>query len=61
MTIRKATIEDAGRIADLFGQLGYAARPERVQQGLRTLDDSASGQTFVAEAAACWPAWRSCT
>jgi GNAT superfamily N-acetyltransferase len=50
MTIRKATIEDVGRIADLFGQLGYAAQPERVEQGLRALNDPASGQAFVAEA-----------
>jgi GNAT superfamily N-acetyltransferase len=50
MTIRKATIEDVERIADLFGQLGYAAQAERVERGLRALDDSALGQAFVAEA-----------
>jgi len=50
MTIREATIEDLERIAALFGQLGYAAQPERIGQQLRTLIDSGSGQAFVAEA-----------
>jgi GNAT superfamily N-acetyltransferase len=50
MTIREATLDDVERIADLFGQLGYAAQPDRIGQQLRTLIDSRSGQALVAEA-----------
>lgn len=50
MTVREALSEDVERIADLFGQLGYATGPGRVGQQLRALREGASGQAFVVEA-----------
>lgn len=47
--IREATLEDLERIADLFGQLGYVAQPDRIGQQLRVLSGSGMGQAFVAE------------
>lgn len=47
MAIRPALPADAGRIADLFGQLGYAARPAQVLSQLLALP--ASDAALLAE------------
>jgi ribosomal protein S18 acetylase RimI-like enzyme len=49
MNIRKATSQDLERIVYLFEQLGYSTGPDQVGEQLRELQQSLSGQAFVAE------------
>ena len=50
-TIRQASVEDAPRLADLNGQLGYPSRPEQVLARLKTLLADPDQKVFVADLA----------
>jgi N-acetylglutamate synthase-like GNAT family acetyltransferase len=47
--LRPARAEDAARIAELLGQLGYPASPEAAARRLHVLADSAADEVWVAE------------
>ena len=48
-SVRVATLEDAERIADLSGQLGYPATPEEIVRRLRRLEDDPQHVVYLAE------------
>ena len=48
-SVRVATLEDAERIADLSGQLGYPATPEEIVRRLRRLDGDPQHVVYLAE------------
>jgi len=50
LKIRRAKIEDASRLAELTGQLGYPATTEQIRQRLRGIRPAARHAVFVAEA-----------
>jgi len=50
LKIRRAKIEDAPRLAELTGQLGYPATTEQIRQRLRGIRPAARHAVFVAEA-----------
>ena len=49
MTLRHATPDDADRISELLGQLGYPARAAAVRRRLERLAGSNADETWVAE------------
>ena len=49
MTLRHATPDDADRISELLGQLGYPARAAAVRRRLERLAASNADETWVAE------------
>jgi GNAT superfamily N-acetyltransferase len=51
ITIRKARRADAGRIAQLSGELGYPASPAQIAARLRQLAPASKHSVFVAEGA----------
>jgi len=50
ITIRPARAEDAGRIAELSGQLGYPAAEEDIRRRLAAIEQDGRGVVYVAEA-----------
>ena len=48
-SVRVATLEDAERIADLSGQLGYPAMPEEIVRRLRRLEGDPQHVVYLAE------------
>ena len=50
LRIRRARIEDAPRLAELAGQLGYPATTTQIRQRLRGIRPAAMHVVFVAEA-----------
>lgn len=49
LKIRRARIEDAPRLAELSGQLGYPATPAEIRQRLRGIRPAAQHAVFVAD------------
>jgi N-acetylglutamate synthase-like GNAT family acetyltransferase len=49
VTVRRAKPEDANRLAELLGQLGYAAEVPSVRRRLERLAASNADETWVAE------------
>jgi N-acetylglutamate synthase-like GNAT family acetyltransferase len=47
--LRPARVEDAARIAELLGQLGYPASPEEAARRLQVVNDSDADEVWVAE------------
>jgi N-acetylglutamate synthase-like GNAT family acetyltransferase len=47
--LRPARADDAGRIAELLGQLGYPASPEEAGRRLQVMADSDADEVWVAE------------
>jgi N-acetylglutamate synthase-like GNAT family acetyltransferase len=47
--LRPARVEDAARIAELLGQLGYPASPEEAARRLQVVNDSDADVVWVAE------------
>jgi N-acetylglutamate synthase-like GNAT family acetyltransferase len=47
--LRPARADDAGRIAELLGQLGYPASPEEAARRLQVMADSDADEVWVAE------------
>jgi N-acetylglutamate synthase-like GNAT family acetyltransferase len=50
MDVREVRVADAGRIAELLGQLGYPADEDAVGRRLERLERSETDATWVAEA-----------
>lgn len=48
-TVRLATVDDAPRVAELSGQLGYPTTPEEAAQRLRLLNSDPQHAIFLAE------------
>jgi len=47
--IRRATIKDASRLAELSGQLGYPATEAQIRQRLRSIQPASQNAVLVAE------------
>jgi GNAT superfamily N-acetyltransferase len=47
--LRPARVEDAARIAELLGQLGYPASPDEAARRLQVVNDSDADEVWVAE------------
>ncbi len=51
MTIRGARLEDAPHLAELSGQLGYAATPDAIRERLLQIEQETAHEVYVAEGA----------
>lgn len=49
MTIRLARLEDAARLAELSGQLGYATTADAIRERLSQIEKDAAHEVYVAE------------